>query len=246
MSADPQPDDISITCSGMRSKFLQVRMVVGQHSVEHLVSTALIRHVEDSAHFLRNVLLTMKMDILNLLTPRDAHRATDIDRQLDSMILSDYVEHICQRIQIPSSCDTTVDAVQHHTTELTAAELPDHHHGWTYLVGQMSIDESRRENKRESRFDALRQDGKTLGEINQILKDEGYSEVSGEGLMPCPTKNHELVRDAKSIRRKAYGKLHSTHNPQEESHDRLQQIPARRSPTTTGQAQGLSTLSRAH
>lgn len=44
---------------------------------------------------------------------------------------------------------------------------------------------------RTDRFDALRAEGKTLGEINQILCEEGFSEVSGEGVMPCPTKSHE-------------------------------------------------------
>lgn len=47
---------------------------------------------------------------------------------------------------------------------------------------------------REQRFEALRAEGKKLGEINAILEAEGFSEVFGEGVMPCPTKSHEIVR----------------------------------------------------
>lgn len=54
---------------------------------------------------------------------------------------------------------------------------------------------------RESRFDALRAEGKKLGEINTILEAEGFSEVFGEGVMPCPTKHHAIVRENKGAKR---------------------------------------------
>ena len=53
---------------------------------------------------------------------------------------------------------------------------------------------------RESRFDTLRAEGKKLGEINTILEAEGYSESFGEGVMPCPTKSHEIVRENKGAK----------------------------------------------
>lgn len=53
---------------------------------------------------------------------------------------------------------------------------------------------------REARFNALRAEGKKLGEINAILEAEGFSEVSGEGVMPCPTKSHEIVRENKGAK----------------------------------------------
>lgn len=53
---------------------------------------------------------------------------------------------------------------------------------------------------RESRFDTLRAEGKKLGEINAILEAEGYSESFGEGVMPCPTKSHEIVRENKGAK----------------------------------------------
>lgn len=54
---------------------------------------------------------------------------------------------------------------------------------------------------RESRYDALRAEGKTLGEINQILEQEGFSEVSGEGVMPAPTVHHKIVQENKGAKR---------------------------------------------
>lgn len=63
--------------------------------------------------------------------------------------------------------------------------------GMHYLDGEPS---------RDSRFNALRAEGKKLGEINAILEAEGFSEVSGEGVMPCPTKSHEIVRENKGAK----------------------------------------------
>ena len=57
------------------------------------------------------------------------------------------------------------------------------------------------ESARTERFDALRAEGKKLGEINRILEQEGFSEVSGEGVMPCPTKHHEIIRENKGAKR---------------------------------------------
>lgn len=54
---------------------------------------------------------------------------------------------------------------------------------------------------RELRFDELRSQGMKLGEINAALKQEGYEEVYGEGVMPSPTKYHETIKHAKSIPR---------------------------------------------
>jgi len=47
---------------------------------------------------------------------------------------------------------------------------------------------------RIARFNELRAKGKKLGEINTILEQEGFSEVSGEGVMPCPTTHHQIIR----------------------------------------------------
>lgn len=44
------------------------------------------------------------------------------------------------------------------------------------------------------RFTWCRNKGMTLGQINRVLEIEGYAETSGAGLLPCPTKHHEIIR----------------------------------------------------
>jgi hypothetical protein len=59
---------------------------------------------------------------------------------------------------------------------------------------------------RQRRYAMLRQEGKTLGEINRILEEEGYPEVThGAGLVACPTKQHEIVRKNEGARRMVEG-----------------------------------------
>lgn len=57
------------------------------------------------------------------------------------------------------------------------------------------------EGSRESRFNALRAEGKKLGEINAILEAEGFSEVWGEGVLPAPTQSHQIVRENKGAKK---------------------------------------------
>lgn len=72
----------------------------------------------------------------------------------------------------------------------------------TYGCSSVSMDEIQTGRPpREHRFDVLRAEGKKLGEINAILEAEGYSEVFGEGVMPAPTKSHQIVRENKGARK---------------------------------------------
>lgn len=57
------------------------------------------------------------------------------------------------------------------------------------------------ETNRQERFSELRDQGLTLGQINEVLEREGYRESFGAGLLPCPTKHHRIIRDANSVRR---------------------------------------------
>jgi inhibitor of KinA sporulation pathway (predicted exonuclease) len=54
---------------------------------------------------------------------------------------------------------------------------------------------------RHRRFEGLRAKGKKLCEINRILEIEGYSEVSGEGVMKAVTPQHRIIRDCRYAQR---------------------------------------------
>ncbi len=57
---------------------------------------------------------------------------------------------------------------------------------------------------RHIRFAYHHGQGKTLGEINDLLCQEGFSEIrSGEGFIPCPTEQHRIVRKNTGARRHA-------------------------------------------
>ena len=72
--------------------------------------------------------------------------------------------------------------------------------------GQRGVFVSEGENRRTRRFKELRGDKKphkhTLGEINQMLEEEGFEEITqGGGLLCLPTKQHKLLWDAAGVKK---------------------------------------------
>lgn len=70
------------------------------------------------------------------------------------------------------------------------------------LMNSPEVHDPEDDPKRMVRFTQLREEGKSLGEINRLLEAEGFPEVThGPGLVACPTKQHEIVRENKGARR---------------------------------------------
>lgn len=121
-----------------------------------------------------------------------------MDRVENLMRLDDNAEDLLRRTLL-ERMDATFQRIYEMQMRVVLGYAQIEPPSLTVESGEHSLES--RKPSREARFDALRAEGKKLGEINAILEAEGFSEVSGEGVMPCPTKSHEIVRENKGAKK---------------------------------------------